>query len=308
MPELISNPAPIQPISDPRLKSHQISLYLKREDLIHPRVSGNKWRKLKYNLNRAAQSGTNQLVTIGGAFSNHIYATAAAGKEAGFKTVGLIRGDKLSSSNPTLKFCQDQGMELRFLDRSQYREINAQFLDQLRAEIGEFYFIPEGGSNSLGVAGCSEIIEELHLDYDFLCSPVGTGGTLAGLVAGLKGKGRVLGFPALKGAAFLAGRIRELTNEFNRSDWSNFELIFEYHFGGYAKYEPGLITFINEFKRDHKIQLDPVYTGKMMFGIFDLIQKGYFPAKSVIVALHTGGIQGIAGFNLRFGNLIESSE
>jgi 1-aminocyclopropane-1-carboxylate deaminase len=268
---------------------------LKPEYLIHPKVSGNKYRKLKYNLAQAKNLNHKTLLTFGGAYSNHIAAVASAGKELKFKTIGIIRGEELSlkiQSNPTLKFAQDCGMVLKFISREAYRDkVSEPFLNQLSHEFGDFYMIPEGGTNHLAVKGCQEILTEEDSDFDYICCSVGTGGTISGVINSSFPHQKILGFPALKG-----GFLREEITKFATKN--NWELIEDYHFGGYAKINQELISFINEFRGRHNVPLDPIYTGKMLFGICDLIQKGYFPKNSKILAIHTGGLQGIEGMNL----------
>ncbi len=271
-----------------------ISLVIKREDVLHPKVSGNKFRKLKYNLITAKEQCADTLVTFGGAFSNHIAATAAAGKEFGFNTIGIIRGDELAdkvTENPTLSFAQQCGMQFKFISRQQYRKkMNPDFLAQLKNEFGNFYMLPEGGTNELAIKGCEEILTEEDENFDCICVAVGTGGTIAGLINSAKKHQRVLGFPALKGD-FLRNEISLLASN------KNWQLMTNYHFGGYGKINDKLITFINQFKEETNILLDPIYTGKMIFGILDLINKGYFKRGSKILAVHTGGLQGIVGIN-----------
>ncbi|MBP0903232.1 1-aminocyclopropane-1-carboxylate deaminase/D-cysteine desulfhydrase [Mariniflexile gromovii] len=271
-----------------------VTLYLKREDTIHPFVSGNKYRKLKYNLLEAEKLGCKTLLTFGGAFSNHIAAVASAGQLMGFKTIGVIRGDELKDAvneNATLKFSQQCGMQFKFVSREVYREkTSVFFIENLKAEFGEFYLIPEGGTNTLAIKGCEEILTPEDDGVDYICCAVGTGGTISGLINCSKPSQQVLGFPALKGS-FLQQDISKFAMK------TNWELKTEYHFGGYAKINTELVAFINQFKKQYHIPLDPVYTGKMMFGIFDLIEKGYFPKGTKILAIHTGGLQGIEGMN-----------
>lgn len=276
------------------LEKTTISLYIKREDLLHPYVSGNKLRKLKYNLLQAKNENKQTLLTFGGAFSNHILAVAAAGKEQGFETIGIIRGEELQdkiSENPTLQKAQDFGMVFEFVGREIYREKNnPEFIQQLAEKFGDFYLIPEGGTNDLAVKGCEEILTVNDEKFDYICCAVGTGGTISGLINCSKNSQQVLGFPALNGD-FLREDICKFVSK------SNWDLITAYHFGGYAKVSEELILFINEFYQKHKIPLDPIYTGKMMFGVMDLIDKNYFPENSKILVIHTGGLQGIAGMN-----------
>jgi 1-aminocyclopropane-1-carboxylate deaminase len=276
--------------------SNDISLTIKREDLIHPFVSGNKFRKLKYNLFQAKAENKTTLLTFGGAFSNHIAAVAFAGKEQGFKTIGIIRGDELLDKieeNPTLKFAHENGMEFEFVSRENYRlKSEESYIENLKEKFGDFYFVPEGGTNELAVKGCEEILTEEDSVFNYVCCAVGTGGTISGLINSALPNQKILGFPALKGD-FLNDEIRIFAKK------DNWNLISDYHFGGYGKINLELIEFINAFFEQNKMPLDPIYTGKMVFGVIDLIHKNYFPAHSKILLIHTGGLQGIEGMNLR---------
>lgn len=278
---------------------NSISVQIKREDLIHPFVSGNKFRKLKYNLLQAKEDNQETLLTFGGAFSNHIAAVAFAGKEKGFKTIGIIRGDELRSKileNPTLLFAQNCGMQLEFISREEYRlKSQISFLENLKTKFGNFYLIPEGGTNDLAIKGCQEILTQQDADFDYVCCSIGTGGTISGIINSILPHQKVLGFPALKGD-FLKDEIRNFVKN------ENWELITDYHFGGYGKVNEELIGFINQFYKENQIPLDPIYTGKMVFGVMNLIQKNYFPAQSKILLIHTGGIQGIQGMNMKLRN------
>ncbi len=283
-----------QQIELPILEEKGISLSIKREDLLHPFVSGNKFRKLKYNLLEIRDLNVRTLITFGGAYSNHIAATAFAGKEAGVDTVGIIRGEELADSwreNPTLAFAVQQGMALRFVSRSIYGEKEDPFfLGQLKREFGPCYILPEGGTNVLAVKGCAEILQPTDMDFNVVCCAVGTGGTIAGIVNSAGESQRVLGFPALKGD-FLKKDIRKFARK------ENWELVTEYHFGGYAKVDKELVDFINFFKAKTLVPLDPIYTGKMLYGIMDMAQKDRFLPGTRILAIHTGGLQGINGMN-----------
>ncbi len=268
-----------------------IEVFMKREDVIHPFVSGNKFRKLKYNLLQAKAENHKKLLTFGGAFSNHIAAVAFAGKENGFETIGIIRGEELEdkiSENPTLKFAQNCGMKFKFISREDYRLKDSEVFHD---EFGGFYLLPEGGTNSLAVKGCEEILNPEDSQFDFVCCAVGTGGTISGIINSTLPNQKVLGFPALKGG-FLKN---EISNFVRNGNW---ELIADYHFGGYAKVSEELIAFINRFSEKYKVPLDPVYTGKMVFGVINLLEKGYFAENSKILIIHTGGLQGIEGMNI----------
>ena len=273
-----------------------VELYVKREDKIHPHISGNKFRKLKYNLIEAERLGFKTLLTFGGAYSNHIAAVATVGKTFGFKTIGIIRGEELEAKindNPTLNFAQSCGMQLKFVSRSDYREKASEtFVEALKKEFGTFYLIPEGGTNTLAIKGCEEILTNTDKDFDYVCCAVGTGGTISGLIKSSNPNQKILGFPALKGE-FLTKDISKFVNQ------KNWKLITDYHFGGYAKINSQLIAFINQFKREHHVPLDPVYTGKMMYGVLDMIYKNKFSKGSKILTIHTGGLQGIEGMNMK---------
>ena len=274
--------------------NHGVSLHIKREDTIHEFISGNKYRKLKYNILVAKEAGATRLLTFGGAYSNHIAAVAAAGKYYGFETIGIIRGEELASEiteNPTLAFAAACGMQFQFISRSDYRQKDQKYFLELLQENWEMpYIIPEGGTNALAVKGCEEILTIKDSDFDYICCAVGTGGTIAGLINSSVIHQQVLGFPALKGEF-----LKEEIQKFTKND--RWMLVNDYHFGGYGKVTPELIAFINDFYSKNKIPLDPIYTGKMVFGVIDLITKGFFPKDSKILMIHTGGLQGIAGMN-----------
>lgn len=270
------------------------TVFIKREDLIHPIVSGNKFRKLKYNIHQAKVENKTQLLTFGGAYSNHIAAVAFAAKENNLKSVGIIRGDELEnkiSNNPTLQFAQNCGMKFDFVSREYYRlKEDTNFIKNLRHKFGDFYLLPEGGTNELAVKGCEEILTEGDEIFNYICCSVGTGGTISGLINSSNPNQNVIGFPSLKGN-FLGDDICKLVSN------NRWRLIEDYHFGGYGKVNQELIAFINTFYEKTGIPLDPVYTGKMVFGVMDLIQTNYFPDGSKILLIHTGGIQGIQGMN-----------
>jgi 1-aminocyclopropane-1-carboxylate deaminase len=276
------------------INNTNVELYIRREDLIHPLISGNKFRKLKYNLIQAKSENQSTLLTFGGAFSNNILAVASAGFENNFKTIGIIRGEELVSKieeNPTLKKAQELGMQFKFVSREEYRnKTNKEFLAGLQSEFGAFYLLPEGGTNELAIKGCEEILTNEDRSFTHVCCSIGTGGTISGIINSSFTSQQIVGFPSLKGD-FISN---EISNFAKKSNWN---IIFDYCFGGYGKINDQLIRFINEFHLEHNIPLDPIYTGKMMFGIKDLIQNNYFPNGSKILAIHTGGLQGIEGMN-----------
>jgi 1-aminocyclopropane-1-carboxylate deaminase len=299
MPELIAS-SPLQEIRDPLITPFGVHLYIKRLDLNHPHISGNKLYKLKYNIEEMPAQGKDTMLTFGGAYSNHIAATAAAGKEKGFKTIGVIRGDEHEEGkrNRTLEFAAACGMQLHFVSREDYRrKAEAAFTEELRERLGDFYLVPEGGSNVLGVKGCAEIANEIDIPFDYICSSCGTGATLAGLVLSLKEKQQAIGFSSLKGGEFLEEEVRNFVNEIDTQKASkhNWHLNHDHHFGRYAKVTKELEAFINDFYSVNRIPLDHVYTGKMMFGLYDMIRTGFFVPGEVVVALHTGGMQGSRG-------------
>ena len=315
----MSNPTPIQEIKDPLFFKKEVRLFIKRDDLLldtkAPDFNGNKQRKMKYNLLAAKERDFDTLLTFGGAFSNHIAATAAAGHLLGFKTIGIIRGERPTELNPTLKRVLEYGMRLKFITRSAYREkVQSEFIKKLEAEFGAFYMLPEGGTNALALKGCAEIVEEIREAFlpltstnklpDYICSACGTGGTFAGIVAGIDSRTKAIGYSALKGSFHTAEVNNFLQTNYDNT-FSDWEICNDYHFGGFAKHKPPLIDFINTFKKTHNIQLEPLYTGKMFFGIYDQIKNDFFPKGSSILAIHSGGLQGILGFNERFSGLIE---
>ena len=279
----------------PLVLPNGIELFIKREDKLHPIISGNKFRKLKYNIEEAKRLNQTTLLTFGGAFSNHILAVAGAGAEFGFETIGVIRGEELENKiyeNPTLAKAQELGMQFYFVSRTAYRDKEeSSFISHLHEKYGDFYLVPEGGTNNLAIKGCEEILTNSDKEYfTHITCAVGTGGTISGLINSLTKKQQIIGFSSLKGA-FLSEVIRNFVSKTNWSINDN------YHFGGYGKVKDELIQFLNSFYSETTIPLDPVYTGKMVFGVLDLIQKGYFPENSKILMIHTGGLQGIKGMN-----------
>lgn len=295
-------PSPIQEIHDPLLANRSIRLFVKRDDLIHPYIMGNKWRKLKFNIEQMRREEKDTIVTMGGAFSNHIYATAAAGKENGIHTIGIIRGEELNEeSNSTLRFASSNGMQLSFESREMYGQFREN-PDTLKHRYPKAYFLPEGGTNHLAVQGCTEIVEEIDFDFNVIVTPIGTGGTFCGILKGLKSNQHVLGVSSLKGD-FIKNEIKNHLKEFDISN-DNYTVNTNYHFGGYGKIKPELIDFINSFKEKFNVPLDPIYTGKSFFGVWDMIENDKFEENLRIILLHTGGLQGISGFNRKNEKII----
>jgi len=301
-------PSFLQELSEPVATAHDVRLLLWRDDLAHPDLPGNKARKLKYNLAAARQQGHHTLLTFGGAYSNHLAAVATAGRIFGFKTIGLVRGDAPMANtllNPTLAQATADGMALHYLDRSTYRQrAEPSFIAKQLARFGPAYVLPEGGTNALALPGCAELVAEIRqqTSFDALAVAVGTGGTLAGLLTGLAGEQQAIGVAALKNGGFLGAEIDALTRLAGGQQYTNYSLRTEYNFGGYAKYSAELLAFIRQFRVQHGVLLDPIYTSKMLFGVLDLIGKGFFARGSTVVAIHTGGLQAWAGWQQRFGD------
>ena len=266
-----------------------VSVTVKRLDQIHPQISGNKFFKLKYNFLEAQKQGLNKVLTFGGAYSNHIAATAYAAHLFGFKSVGIIRGEELAAKplNSTLATAQQFGMQLHFVSREQYRlKDQPEYLAELTQQFPEHFIIPEGGTNPLAIQGCKEILNAEDLEnYDVICCAVGTGGTISGIIEASSAHQKVLGFSALKGD-FLQHEVKQWTTQ------KNWQMTDAYCGGGYAKTTPELLQFMQSFEVEHKIPLEQVYTAKMMVGLFDLIEQNYFTRGLRILVIHTGGLQG----------------
>lgn len=289
-PSSFALPSPLERLRDPRLERAGVDIYVKRDDLINPSIPGNKWRKLKNNLAEARAQGFDTLLTFGGAYSNHLYATAAAGEHFGLRTVGVVRGEQHLPLNHILRFATERGMEIIYLDRDKYRmKHEPPLIDEFRQDIGPFYLVPEGGANCHGLRGCMDIIDEIDEPFDKIAVPCGTGTTLAGLSVRLGSRQHALGFAVLKNAAFLRTDVRALQAECGVQG-NNWTINLDYHFGGFAKTPAKLLTFCRDFEQKHSMPCDPIYVGKMMYGLLDLAAKGQLAAGSTIVALHTGGV------------------
>ena len=277
-----------QNIPDQQISFHDITLIIRRLDLVHPQISGNKFFKLKYNFLEAKRQGYQHILSFGGAYSNHIAATAFAAQQFGFQSVGVIRGEELADRplNPTLATAQQFGMKLHFVSRDEYRrKQRPEYLAELARQFPEHYVIPEGGTNALAIQGCQEILKDSDAQFDVICCAVGTGGTISGLIEASHAHQQILGFSALKGS-FLKDEVAQLTKK------TNWNILDDYCCGGYAKTSAALVQFIRDFEAEFSIPLEQVYTAKMLMGIFDLIEKNYFPARSKLLVIHSGGLQG----------------
>ncbi|MFK5983862.1 MAG: pyridoxal-phosphate dependent enzyme [Pseudomonadota bacterium] len=289
----------LQVIDDKLFKDKNIKLYMLRLDQSNDIISGNKWFKLKYNLIEAKKQNCKTLLSFGGAYSNHIHALAAAASCFNFESIGIIRGEQVTPLNDTLIDATNMGMHLHYINRLDYRkkthpDFLKKLLDTFNPLYEKIYIVPEGGSNSLALKGAAEITDLIPIDYDYLCLGCGTGGTLAGIATALKKhpQAQLLGFPALKGADFLNAEIKQFHQNYNNKQYNNWSLNLDYHFGGFGKKNQQLLSFMDYFYQQHKIELDFLYTGKMMYGVYDLCKKNYFAANTSIITIHTGGIQG----------------
>lgn len=300
------NLSPLQKLDSPLLSAKKIDLYIKRDDLLHPLVSGNKWRKLKHNIAAMQDQGLQKMLTFGGAFSNHIYATAAAGQLLGFETIGIIRGESYDVLNPTLAFAKSCGMHLIYLDRSHYQTKNlAPIIKANPTLLDNCYMVPEGGSNQLAVDGCKNIVREIEIDFDYITVPCGTGTTLAGIVNELKPHQKAIGFSALKAEDYFEKEIAKWVDE---KRLNHVSINYNYHFGGYAKITKTLLDFTSNFEIEFGVKLDPIYTGKMMYGLFELIEQNHFEPNTNIVSVHTGGLQGWMGMQDKINKLYNATK
>ncbi len=306
--ELTSHPpSALQELHDNRLSQAGVRLWLKRDDLLAPAPDdpfcGNKWRKLKYNLLAFRAGDYSAILSFGGNHSNHIAALASAGAHFGIPTIGIIRGEDIAT--PTLLRARKDGMALHFISRSAYRaKHQPEEIEKYRQTFGAIYLVPEGGSNTLALQGCAELatetVTQLGFAPDYLTLPCGTGGTLAGLAVGAPAAVQLLGFAVVKGD-FLASDVEQFLQASGQTAPAIWHIQPDYHCGGYARWTPELLAFSQSFTKQHGILLDPVYGAKHFYGLFDLIKRGYFAPGCRIVALHTGGLQGVAGFEQRFG-------
>lgn len=287
----------LQRVLHPLFKKHQLIVSIKRDDNIHPIISGNKWRKLKFNLRFAEENNYRGIISFGGSFSNHIHALAFACQQQGLKSIGIIRGEQTYASNYTLSMAQQWGMKLNFVDRKTYRlREDTDYLKDLQKKYPDYLLVPEGGSNKLALGGVGEIITELNqqCEFDTLLTPVGSGGTLAGLIQADNNQHQILGISVLKQEGYLTEQINSLLGN-HYSHFNNWQILSEFHRGGYAKFSKEDEGRIVDFNRQTGFVFEPVYSGKMILALLDLIERGYFIKGQRIVLLHTGGLQGIGG-------------
>lgn len=303
-----SSYAKLQQLAHPVLNQQKITISVLRLDLHQPLLSGNKYFKLKYNLEQARQQGYKQVLSFGGAFSNHLHALAMAGQQYGLATVGVVRGEKTSPLNATLQDASDAGMELCYVSREEYRKRNnSEYLDRLQQRYPDSIIIPEGGSNLLGVKGCMEIVDHIWQgignDFDTIILPCGTAATLAGIAAAAVNK-RVIGISVLKNANFLEDSVNDFHRQLGIDTLDNWQLLHTFHGGGYARVSAALAEFIRDFHHQYAIELEPVYSGKMFYALLQLLNEGYFARGSKIVAIHTGGLQGLRGMQHKLEKLL----
>lgn len=286
--------SPEEEIQSSLFQEKKVRVFVKRDDLIHPYISGNKWRKLKYPLQEALHQGKKKLVTFGGAWSNHLLATAAAAAKFGFQSYAFVRGEEVN--NPVLTLCKVFGMQLHFVSRSDYQDKAALF-ERYFQDDAEAFFIDEGGYGTAAAQGVAELIDELQENYTDIICACGTGTTVAGLIQGLP-KGRqtkIHGIPVLKGGDFIREEVSALGQ-----DSTAVLLHTDYHFGGYAKTKPELIQFVKNFSQETGVLIEPTYTGKAFYGLYDLIKQDYFPPEAKILIIHTGGLTGFLGMLDKF--------
>lgn len=292
-------PSPLQQLQHPMFEQKQLEVWIKRDDLIHAEVSGNKWRKLAYSIKAAREAAKTQLLTFGGAFSNHIVATAIACEANGLESIGLIRGEVHKPLNPSLKRAEQAGMQLVYLERSLYKRKNSgAFLDELKQKYPNAFIVPEGGANAEGVKGCRQILEEVPFEVNYVLCSAGTGTTVAGLLSEIRAAELIV-IPAIKGDLGIKQEILNLSEQVGFSP--SLKMVYDYHFGGYAKIKSDLVDFANNFFADFEIPLDLIYTAKMAYGFWDLLKQDYFLPKSKVLLVHTGGLQGNKGMIERYG-------
>ena len=281
-----------QQIFSERYLNNEIEVFIKRLDLIDPFISGNKLFKLKHNVDRALLEEKNMLITFGGAFSNHILATAAYAKKKNIDCLAIVRGEEYSELNPLLALAKEYGMNFCFVSRKEYAKRNDNnYISELIRKYKKAFIVPEGGNNKLGVLGAEEILETQDKSFDYIICPIGTGATLSGIVNSSNRTQKVIGINCINDTKDINKNISQKTNK------NNWEIINEFNFGGFAKFDNLLTEYLKKFKLNYKITLDLNYTTKMFFGFEKLIERRYFHRKSKVLLIHTGGIYGNLGFN-----------
>ncbi len=308
----INMPSPLSLITDHPGHSRGISLYMKRDDLLHPVVQGNKWRKMEPAIKAIANKQFEGIITFGGPFSNHLHAVASAGRHFGFPTAAIIRGTAVDTTNPTLSFAQQCGMELIPVLKKDYdAALSSPTVQHILNAYQHYQHLPEGGAGTSAVRNCvgiaKEILEQttgVAAENRFVAIPAGTGSTAAGLIEGMGTLGKTLVFPAAPYGVDEHRIQQYILDAFGHSG-PPFEVVSDYTFGKFAVFDPELMRFVQEFRHTTKTLLDPIYTSKMMWGLYDLLKQGFFPDMAVIVAVHTGGLQGWEGFKERFGVQID---
>lgn len=298
MPKPLST---IQKIEHPLFEKYKVEVQVKRDDLIHSIISGNKWRKLIFNLLQQKINAYEGVLTFGGSYSNHIHAFAYACKLQDIPCIGIIRGEEKYKNNATLNWARHWGMQCHFVDRKTYRRrFDTDFLSELTELYPNYFIIPEGGSNSYAIPGVAEVMTELSIqcEFDTLLCPVGSGGTLAGLISGDAVSNckqhKILGVAVLKQGEYLVDEIKALLTPAGLTH-DNWQVLTDYHRGGYGKFSSEDVQRIVSFNLETGITFEPVYSGKMILALLDLLAQGYFPPGERIVLLHTGGLQGLGG-------------
>ncbi|GLX84207.1 1-aminocyclopropane-1-carboxylate deaminase [Thalassotalea loyana] len=304
----MSTPSPITPLHHPLFEQANISVCIKRDDQIHPIISGNKWRKLKGNVELALQQGKKGIVSFGGAYSNHIHALSYACKINGLSSVGIIRGEQHFQENATLSQAKSWGMNLQFVDRATYKlRHDEAFLIQVRDNYPDHLIVPEGGTNDAALTGVGEVMDELEtqLEFDTIITPVGSAGTIAGLIKSDKNKHNIVGISVLKGAQYLEDEVKKLIQD-DTNQTTNWEILHDFHLGGYAKFSTRDIQHLAQLNKQLGVMFEPIYSGKMLLAFISLVEQGYFSSGERVVLLHTGGLQGINGMLER--NILPSSQ
>ncbi len=294
------NQVPIEPFNHPLLLQHDVSIFIKRDDLLHSVVSGNKLYKLMLNLEQFKREDKKTLITFGGAYSNHLHATAFMGRRLGIQTVAIVRGEQLVPLNPTLKDCTDWGMIIEPVSRGLYRQKHQ--APEIQSIIDKYpspYVVPEGGANRLGVLGAAKMLDDVDQEsLDIVVVACGTGVTMAGLISGCEPHVRVIGFPALKAEKWMGDEVRGWLGVITCAN-NNWALQHGFHFGGYGKTKPDLLEFMGDMEAGYNLLLDPIYTGKAFYGLLKMIENGEIARGSNVLFIHSGGLQGRRGLSAK---------